>query len=116
MIRKPKTHEVIPMTQAPGLNFEAVDLTGQKRFRLRGVGRDSTVGELMDGLLGRMALPRENSEGRPLAYYPLLEREARHLHNSELVGDAIQENDRVVLQPSIDAGGGGSRRAVAMPK
>lgn len=98
------------MMQAPSLNFEAVDLTGQKRLRLRGVARDSTVGELMDGLLGRMALPRENSEGRPLAYYPLLEREARHLNDSELVGDALQDDDRVVLQPSIDAGRAGGRR------
>lgn len=93
------------MMPAPTLNFEAVDLTGQKRLRLRGVARDATIGEMMDALLGRMSLPRENSEGRPLAYYPLLERESRHLNHSELVGDAIREDDRVVVQPSIDAGG-----------
>ncbi|MBM3882252.1 MAG: hypothetical protein FJ387_21455 [Verrucomicrobia bacterium] len=94
------------MIPAPSLNFEAIDLTGQRRLRLRDVPRDSSVGELVDGLLGRMNLPRANSEGRPLSYFPLLERESRHLHNSEVVGEVLQENDRVVLHPSIEAGRG----------
>jgi hypothetical protein len=43
-------------------------------------------------------------EGRPLTYHARLDREGRHLQSSELVGQALQEGDRVVLQPNIDAG------------
>jgi hypothetical protein len=42
--------------------------------------------------------------GRPLTYHARLEREGRHLHASERVGDAVQNGDKVVLQPNIDAG------------
>ncbi len=94
------------MMTAPSLNFEAVDLTGQRQVRLRGVPADATVGELLEDLLGRLSLPRSSAEGRPLSYHPLLQRESRHLHNSEIVGEAIKEDDRLVLHPSIEAGRG----------
>ena len=33
-----------------------------------------------------------------------LDREGRHLHRTELVGDTLKENDEIVLHPQIMAG------------
>jgi hypothetical protein len=79
------------------------DVTGQKLRRVRSP-RDASVGEVVDGLLGRMHLPATDSDGQVLTYHARLEREGRHMHRSEIVGDVVQENDRVTLQPDIDAG------------
>ncbi len=87
-----------------GIGLQASDVSGQRRVNVRGVSPDSTVGELVKGLLERMRLPRNDSGGRPLTYHARLEREGRHLNGSETVGQALQEGDQVVLQPNIDAG------------
>ena len=39
-----------------------------------------------------------------ITYQARLDRDGRHLHSSEVVGDALMPNDRVVLQPEINAG------------
>jgi hypothetical protein len=39
-----------------------------------------------------------------LSYQALLEREGRHLHAAERVSDVLEPQDRIVLQPNIDAG------------
>jgi len=58
----------------------------------------------VSGQLSQMNLPQNDVGGRPLTYHARLEREGRHLHASERVGDAVQAGDKVVLQPNIDAG------------
>ena len=87
------------------MRLEASDVSGQKRAVIPDAPMDATVGELVDGLLPRMSLPRLDSSGRPLTYHALLDRQGRHLHASETVGEALLPNDRLVLQPNIDAGG-----------
>ena len=87
------------------LALQATDVSGQKTFNVPRVPLDSTVGEFVRGLLPRMRLPENDISGRPLHYHALLEREGRHLHASEAVAEALQEGDRVVLQPNIEAGG-----------
>jgi hypothetical protein len=87
-----------------GMTLQASDVSGQKLVNLREVPADASVGELIQGLLGEMNLPETDVEGRPLTYHARLDREGRHLHASERVGDALQHGDRVVLQPNIDAG------------
>ena len=87
------------------IDLRVADVSGQKHAEARGVPADSTVGELIHGLLTRMNLPRNDVSGRPLTYQARLDREGRHLRASEIVGDALQENDRIVLQPNVDAGG-----------
>jgi hypothetical protein len=84
--------------------LEVSDVSGQKTLEVESVPTDTTVGELIDRLLADLALTREDSNGRPLAYQARLEREGRHLHAAERVGDALQAGDRLVLQPNIDAG------------
>lgn len=87
------------------IGLKVSDVSGQKMANVGNVPPDATVGELIQGLLSQMNLPQNDVSGRPLTYHALLEREGRHLHASELVGDALQTGDKVVLQPNIDAGG-----------
>ncbi len=92
------------MVQALTMPLKASDVTGQRLVDIKDVPTDATIGELVDGLLPRMNLPRDDNGGRPLTYHARLEREGRHLHASELVGETLQPNDRLVLQPEINAG------------
>ena len=80
------------------------DVSGQKRARITDLSPDRTIGELVEGVLPQLHMPASDSNGRPLVYRPRLEREGRYLHNSELVGESLQEKDSVRLQPNIDAG------------
>jgi hypothetical protein len=82
----------------------ASDVSGQRRFRGR-LPKDATVKEMIHGFVSDMRLPRNDTRGEPLVYHALLEREGRHLHSTETIGKALRANDKVVLQPNIDAGG-----------
>ena len=82
-----------------GISLLATDVSGQKIINVPSIPLDATIGELTQGLLAKMQLP-EN-----IPYQVRLERQKRHLHSSERVADALQTGDKVVLQPSIDAGG-----------
>ena len=90
--------------EKPGVGLQVMDVSGQKKADVRDVPQDATVGELLQGLLSQMNLPRNDAGGRPLTYHARLEREGRHLLASERVGDALQTGDELVLQPNIDAG------------
>ena len=88
-----------------GIALQATDVSGQKVVNVTNVPGDSTVGELVQTLLAKMMLPKNDVSGHPLTYHALLEREGRHLHASEWVHEALKPaGDRVVLQPNIDAG------------
>ena len=86
------------------ITLQARDVSGQRVARVPSVASDATVGELVQGLLAQMHLPHHDAEGRPLTYQARLDREGRALHSSESVGDALQNEDKIVLQPSIQAG------------
>jgi hypothetical protein len=92
------------LDRPPKVGVRVRDASRQKQARAEAPS-DATVGELVEGLLkSRMRLPQQDSEGRALSYWARLEREGRHLHSSERVGDALREDDELVLQPSIQAG------------
>ena len=92
------------MVQALTVGIRATDVTRQRAVDVKDVPTDATIGELIEGLLPRMNLPRDNNGGQPLTYTALLDREGRHLHASEIVGETLMPNDKVVLQPEIIAG------------
>ncbi len=92
-------------TTVSDLRLQVMDVTGQKTASVSDLQPDSTVGELIDGVLAKMRLPDVDSEGRPLVYHARLTRDGRHLHSSERVGDAVQTDDHVVLLPNVEAGG-----------
>lgn len=81
------------------------DVSGQRRFSLGTVAGDTTITDMVQGILGKMGLPRNDHDGRPLVYRARLDREGRHLDGRELVGRSLRENDEIQLHPSVDAGG-----------
>lgn len=87
------------------LKLHVQDVTGQKEKMVSDLKADATVGQLIDGLLARMKLPENDSQGRPISYFGRLEREGRHLHRTEILGDAVQTDDRITLLPNVEAGG-----------
>ena len=91
-------------SEISGISLEARDVSGQKTVSVSDLPLDATIGELIQGLLGLMNLPPNDAGGNPVTYHARLEREGRHLHASEKIGDALQTGDRVVLQPNINAG------------
>lgn len=92
------------MIQALTVPIRVSDVTGQKLVDVKDAPTDATIGELIEGLLPRMNMPASDNGGRALSYQALLDRDGRHLHASELVGDSLMPNDRLVLQPEINAG------------
>ncbi len=94
----------MPVPEVMEQGFEVSDVTGQKVLNVSDVPPEATVGELIDGLIGRMKLPSVDGSGRPLVFRARLEREGRHLFGSERVAEVIRPGDRLVLQPNIDAG------------
>ena len=86
------------------LGLRVSDVSGQKAVRASAVPSTFTIGELVQGLIERMGLARNDVEGRPLNYQARLDREGRHLNGRETVGDALREDDEIVLTPNIDAG------------
>ncbi len=87
-----------------GIALSVSDVSQQKMKRVTDVPPDLTVGEMVDALLDELRLPHTDSHGHVLSYHALLDREGRHVHGSERVGDALQPGDRLILQPNIDAG------------
>ena len=83
---------------------DATDVTRQKKVHADRVPYDSTVRELIEGLVDRMNLPRMDSNGRELVYHARSESGGRHLHASETVGDSVFPGDSITLQPDIHAG------------
>jgi len=92
-------------TLATKLNLTARDVSGQRRFQLRDVRSDTTVHELLSKLVQRMGLPTRDLIGAPQAFHAFLERDGRHLRSSEVVGEALREDDEIVLHPDVQAGG-----------
>ena len=97
------------MAAVSELKLHVQDVTGQKARMMSGIKPDATVGQLIDDVLAKMALPETDSDGRPISYFGRLEREGRQLHRTEILGDAVQTDDRITLMPNVEAGG--SRRA-----
>jgi len=86
------------------LSLTARDMTGQRAFSVRDLPADTTVQELIQGLVPRMGLPAEDSTGRPHAFHAFLERGGRHLRSAETVGEVLRDQDEIVLHPDVQAG------------
>ena len=89
------------MSKSEKIKLYVQDTTGQREC-LADVDTDATWGETMNSILVSMALPRNNPSTGTI-WAGRLEREGRHLHASEVVGQSLQDNDRIVLQPELVA-------------
>ena len=87
---------------ADGITLRVSDVSGQRNVVVRDIPRDASWGQTMQAVLGRMSLPR-NPEVETI-WKGRLEREGRHIHASEIVGEALQNEDHVVLHPEVQAG------------
>jgi hypothetical protein len=92
------------MTQTYVTPLEVADVSGDRRLRLRRTRTDALIGDVTRLARERLSLPGTDPDGRALVYQALLTREGRHLFDSERVGDVLNSNDLLVLQPNIDAG------------
>lgn len=90
---------------AEKLSFTARDASGQRRFRVKEVRTDTTMQELIGSLSQKLGLPAKDPTGAPQAFHAFLERDGRHLRASETVGDALRNDDEIVLHPDVQAGG-----------
>jgi len=86
-----------------GISLRIQDVSGQREFVARDVPTDASWGEAMTGILAGMSLPA-NEGAEQSAWTGRLEREGRHLHASEIVGEALEDGDQIVLQPEAVAG------------
>jgi hypothetical protein len=86
------------------MQLTARDVSGQRAFSVKRLAAESSVGELVRRLVGKLGLANQDSSGRPTVYRAYLEREGRHLHGSELVADSLRTQDSLVIQPDIQAG------------
>jgi hypothetical protein len=78
------------------------DMSGQRQFRAN-APTDASWGETMEGILAEMDLPPNTPSGEGV-WTGRLEREGRNLLASEIVGDALEQGDRITLQPEVVAG------------
>ena len=89
---------------APEIELEVADVSGQKVFAVSNAPTGNTVGELLNTMIGRMNLPKNDASGAPLVYQARRERDGRALNSSERIGDALLNKDKLTLLPNIDAG------------
>ena len=78
------------------------DMVGQREIEAD-IQRDASWGEALNAILGRLSLPR-NIDGEDQVWTGRLDREGRQLYTNEIVGDALQTGDKVVIQRDIQAG------------
>jgi len=91
------------MIQPSAISITACDTTRQKRVRLTAPLRAS-VGEVLDEAIPRLNLNRRGPDGEELSLEARLDREARHLHRSEQVGQALRHEDTVTVYAKVIAG------------
>ncbi len=80
------------------------DVTRQKVRSIENVSTQATTAELVHAFIDDLNMPRNDPAGRSLTYRALNRREARHLRPDERLGDSVQNNDWLVIQPNVDAG------------
>jgi hypothetical protein len=92
------------MSQNKTVSFEVRDVSGQKAAAVKGCPVDASVGEVVPSLLAMMHLPPNDDEGNPVSHTLRRDRDGAILHEADVVGNVIEQGERCVLQPSIDAG------------
>ena len=91
------------MNREGRITLHVQDVSGQREYVARDVPTDASWGETLKSLLAHLSLPKNSPAGETV-WTGRLEREGRHLHSTEIVGDALRDEDRIVLQPEVNAG------------
>lgn len=91
-------------TTLTGLDLYASDASGQRQYAIKNFPIGAQIRELIGVLIPQMGLSSKDSSGRPLDYQVFSKRESCHLRGSEIVGEALQQDDQISLLPDIQAG------------
>ncbi len=86
-------------------SFEVRDVSGQRSATVQDCPVDASVGEIIPALLGLMNLPQNDLSG-PVSHSLRRDSDGALLHDGDVVGEVVSPGSRLVLQPSVDAGGG----------
>ena len=87
------------------MSFEVRDVSGQRSATVNDCPLDASVGEIIPELLSLMSLPANDLSGGPVSHSLRRDSDGAILHDGDVVGEVVQPGGRVVLQPSVDAGG-----------
>ena len=80
------------------------DSAKQKLEEVKELPVDFLVRNLVDSMVAHWNLPERDPNGRIQIWQAKLEREGRRLYDTERIGDAVQPDDMITLQPNVDAG------------
>jgi hypothetical protein len=86
------------------MSFEVRDVSGQKSATVNDCPVDASVREVIPALLAQLSLPQNDLSG-PISHSLRRDSDGALLHDGDVVGEVVEPNSRLVLQPSIDAGG-----------
>ena len=84
------------------MNLVVEDFTGQLRYKAPRIPRDATVGELISNVAGRLRLPLNDSQGRPVTY--AARARGASLNESDQLGEVLEENEVITLTQNVTAG------------
>ena len=87
------------------MTVEVEDFTGQVRRRATGIPRSATVSDLIESIRGRMQLPDQDAQGRPIQYGALAAR-GEMLNATDQLGDVLVDDEVITLTKSVTAGSG----------
>ena len=91
--------------QAASMEVTVSDVSRQRVRYIDNLPPETTAAEVVQSYLDDLGIGRTEPEtGRSLTYRALLPREGRHLRPNERVGDSLENQDWIVIQPNIDAG------------
>jgi hypothetical protein len=91
------------MSEPQTMTLRFTDQSKQRTYLARDIPRDALLGEIRESVVAAMNLPRNTPQGE-VDYKCRLDREGRHLHDSEVVGEAAADQDLIQLQPEAIAG------------
>ena len=92
------------MSDRKSVSFHVCDVSGQKGTTVKECPFDASIGEVVPSVVALMELPPNDEDGNPLTHTLRRDRDGAVLHEADVVGEVIEQGERCVLQPSIDAG------------
>jgi hypothetical protein len=85
------------------MTIHATDVTGQRRVTLE-IDRRSTVDDLIRGSNNRMHVAVEDADDRRVTWFARDDKRGVALRPSQVVGEALHDQDTVRIQPEVSAG------------
>lgn len=85
------------------MTIRAQDVTGQRRVSLE-IDRQATVDELIRGASRRMHLAGEETDEGRVTWFARDDKRGVALRPSQVVGEALHDQDTVRIQPEVSAG------------